>query len=130
MSDLPADLDLKFLPDWLKEGGSPNRYADYEGERADRPRRDERRRDEGPGRGPRRDRSDRGGGGGPRPPKREGAAPQGRSARRADDDCPSNQSERARLSVIRHRPPLSRASRAAPGSFYHPRCESRALSTR
>lgn len=42
MSDLPSELDLKFLPDWLKESAPDNRYADYEGEREDRPRRDER----------------------------------------------------------------------------------------
>ena len=32
MSDLPQEFDLKFLPDWLKEGPVENRYADYEGE--------------------------------------------------------------------------------------------------
>src|SRR5207248_100073 len=33
MSDSPVELDLKFLPDWLKESPSKNRYADFEGER-------------------------------------------------------------------------------------------------
>ena len=43
MSDLPVELDLKFLPSWLKEEPSPNRYADFEGESPDRARRDDRR---------------------------------------------------------------------------------------
>src|SRR5437870_4553028 len=32
MSDLPEDLDLKFLPDWLKEAPATNRYANFQGE--------------------------------------------------------------------------------------------------
>ena len=32
MSDSSTELDLKFLPDWLKEGPSTNRYADFAGE--------------------------------------------------------------------------------------------------
>ncbi len=93
MSDLPDDLDLKFLPDWLKEEPSKNRYADFEGESdrtgfepgQRRPRGDRRddRKDRGarPGRPPqRRDgpgpRSDRGpdrprGKDGKRPPPRD-----------------------------------------------------------
>lgn len=31
MNDQPPDLDLKFLPDWLKESPSKNAYADYGG---------------------------------------------------------------------------------------------------
>ncbi len=47
--DLPPDLDLKFLPDWLKEPAGANPYANYEGESSS-------------SRGPRRDRDfDRGG---------------------------------------------------------------------
>ena len=37
MSDSPLDLDLKFLPDWLKESDDKNPYANYAGEA---PRRD------------------------------------------------------------------------------------------
>ena len=40
MSDIPPDFDLKFLPDWMKEQPSKNAYANYEGEREERPRRD------------------------------------------------------------------------------------------
>ncbi|HWL54742.1 MAG TPA: hypothetical protein VNQ90_20035 [Chthoniobacteraceae bacterium] len=32
MSDSPLDLDLKLLPDWLKEPEGKNRYADHPGE--------------------------------------------------------------------------------------------------
>lgn len=49
MSDTPLDLDLKFLPDWLKEPADKNPYADYAGEE---PRRNFDRR--GGDRGPRR----------------------------------------------------------------------------
>jgi hypothetical protein len=74
MSDSPQDFDLKFLPDWLKEAPSPNRYANYEGE-SERPRRDDRR----PGGPPRGDRPPgRSGPGGPRPGgQRPGGAPGG-----------------------------------------------------
>lgn len=40
MSEIPPDFDLKFLPDWLKEPPKKNVYANYEGEDAERPRRD------------------------------------------------------------------------------------------
>ncbi len=40
MSEIPPDFDLKFLPDWLKEPPKKNIYADFEGEREERPRRD------------------------------------------------------------------------------------------
>ncbi len=53
MSDLLSSLDLKFLPDWLKESPAPNRYAGYEGDSSER-------RQEG------RDRFGRGQGGGGR----------------------------------------------------------------
>ncbi len=56
MSDSPLELDLKFLPDWLKEAPSPNRYADFAGEEPRRERDDRR----GPGRGPRPPGGDRG----------------------------------------------------------------------
>ena len=51
MSDLPEDLDLKFLPDWLKEAPGVNRYANFQPE----PERRGGDRDRGPrppGRGP------------------------------------------------------------------------------
>jgi hypothetical protein len=73
MSDSPLELDLKFLPDWLKDSPSKNPYADFEGER-EAPRRsgDDRRGSQGrgpqgrrpEGRGP----QDRGDRRGPRPP--------------------------------------------------------------
>ena len=56
MSDTPLELDLKFMPAWLKEAPAPNRYADFAGEEPRRDRDDRR----GPGRGPSR---------GPRPPQ-------------------------------------------------------------
>jgi hypothetical protein len=36
MSDSPLDLDLKFLPDWLKEPANKNPYADFAGDSSDR----------------------------------------------------------------------------------------------
>ncbi len=63
MSDAPQEFDLKFLPDWLKESPTTNRYADYQGESEDRPRRD---RDDRGARGPRPERR------GPPPPRRDG----------------------------------------------------------
>ena len=82
MSDQSVELDLKFLPDWLKEAPSKNRYADYEGE-VERPRRDDRRGGSRPfgggGGGPRGDRRGprpggppRGDRGGPRSEQRPG----------------------------------------------------------
>ncbi len=82
MSDSPLDLDLKFLPDWLKEPADKNPYADYAGES---PRRDFDRRsgDRGPGnragnRGP----GSQGSRGTARPggdrPQRSSGGPQGR----------------------------------------------------
>ena len=63
MSDSPLELDLKFLPDWLKESPSKNQYADFEGEtRAPGRSRDDRHGP--PGRRP----QGRGDSRGPRPP--------------------------------------------------------------
>jgi hypothetical protein len=46
MTDPDPSLDLRITPDWLKESGPTNRYADYEGDEAegryDRARRDRR----------------------------------------------------------------------------------------
>jgi hypothetical protein len=81
MSDLPENLDLKFLPDWLKETESPgNRYADFEGE-APRRDRDDRRGGPRPG-------GDRGFGG-PRGPRPGGpGGPGGRDQRGPRRDGP------------------------------------------
>ncbi|MEO6789307.1 MAG: hypothetical protein ABI318_24545 [Chthoniobacteraceae bacterium] len=61
MSDTPLELDLKFLPVWLKETPAPNRYADFAGEEPRRERDDRRGPGRGaPGRGPRPPQGDRG----------------------------------------------------------------------
>ncbi len=94
MSDSPQDFDLKFLPDWLKEAPSPNRYANFEGE-SDRPRRDRDDRRPGGDRGPSRGGPERRGprppggprpGGGPRSPggQRPGGSRPGGPPRRDD----------------------------------------------
>ena len=81
MSDSPLDLDLKFLPDWLKEPADKNPYADYAGES---PRRDFDRRsgDRGPNsRGPgggNRGPGNRGPGGNRPQQQRSSGGPQGR----------------------------------------------------
>ncbi len=73
MSDAPVEFDLKFLPDWVKESPTTNRYADYQGDTGDRPRRDGGERRGGPPRG---DRNDRG-------PRRDGPPrPGGRDDKR------------------------------------------------
>ena len=51
MSDLPEDLDLKFLPDWLKEAPAVNRYANFQPE-PERRGGDRDRGSRSPGRGP------------------------------------------------------------------------------
>jgi hypothetical protein len=81
MPELPADFDLKLMPDWLKEPAGKNPYADYEG-------RDEERRPRGGdgwggGRGRGDDRRGRPGGG-----QRPGGAARGDGPRR--DDRPRN----------------------------------------
>lgn len=106
MSDAPQEFDLKFLPDWLKESPATNRYADFQGESEDRPRRG--RDDRGPGGprpqrpgGPRPGGGDRRGPGpnrppgpggdrgrGPRPGGDRGRGPQRRDDRRQDDRPP------------------------------------------
>ena len=75
MSDPLSTLDLKFLPDWLKESPAPNRYAGYEGDPSER--RQEGRDRFGQGQGGGRGHGGQGGrgGGGPRS---GGAGPQGR----------------------------------------------------
>ena len=77
MSDAPVEIDLKFLPDWLKESPATNRYADHQGDAGERRRRDgggpPRGRPGQESRGPRRD--------GPPPPRgrddRRGPRPAG-----------------------------------------------------
>ena len=90
MSDLPVELDLKFLPAWLKEAPTKNPYADFEGEREDSRRgRDDRR---GPqGRGERRGPRPPQGGGGPRRDDRDSrggraSSPGGPRGQRDDRD--------------------------------------------
>ena len=95
MSDLPQEFDLKFLPDWLKESPTENRYANHEGDPGERRRGggDDRRGGGGDRRPPR-----PGGGGGerrgPRPPQggnRPGGGPRSDrppGARRPDDRGP------------------------------------------
>ncbi len=77
MSDLPSDFDLKFLPDWLKESPSQNRYANYQGESPDRHSRADR-----PDRGPRPQANQRQDRRGPRPAG--GTSEGGRGVRRGD----------------------------------------------
>jgi hypothetical protein len=78
MPELPADFDLKLMPDWLKEPASKNPYADYEGRDEDRrPRRDDWGGGGGRGRGD--DRRGKPGGGGQRP-----GGPRGDGGRRDD----------------------------------------------
>ena len=74
MSDTPLELDLKFMPAWLKEAPAPNRYADFAGEEPRRDRDDRRGPGRGPSRGPRPPQGDRGGGG-PRRDDRGGRPP-------------------------------------------------------
>jgi hypothetical protein len=66
MSDLLSSLDLKFLPDWLKEAPASNRYAGYEGDSSERRQESRDRFGGGPRDGQRGGRSSGGGGGGPR----------------------------------------------------------------
>src|SRR4030095_11680534 len=60
MSDEPVEIDLKFLPDWLKESPAGNRYADHQGEADERAGRGGGEERERPPRGPRRDGPPRG----------------------------------------------------------------------
>ncbi len=76
MPELPADFDLKLMPDWLKEPASKNPYADYEGRDEDRRPRG---RDDFGGRGRQDDRRGKPGGGGQRP-----GGPRGDGGRRDD----------------------------------------------
>jgi len=77
MPDLPADFDLKLMPDWLKEPATKNPYADYQGDDSDRRSRGGSGGDWG-GRGRQDDRRGRPGGG-----QRPGGAP------RRDDRGPN-----------------------------------------
>jgi hypothetical protein len=78
MPELPADFDLKLMPDWLKEPASKNPYADYQG--GDEERRPRGRDDwGGGGRGRVDDRRGRPSGG-----QRPGGPPRGDGGRRDD----------------------------------------------
>ena len=79
MSDSPVELDLKFLPAWLKEAPAPNRYADFAGEEPRRERDDWRGPGRGPSRGPRPPQGDRDRG--PRRDDRGGGRPSGPGGR-------------------------------------------------
>jgi hypothetical protein len=83
MPELPADFDLKLMPDWLKEPATKNPYADYEGR--DEERRPRGRDDWGGGAGRGRGDERRGRPGGQRPGG--GARPGGgpRDGARRDD---------------------------------------------
>ena len=92
MSDAPVEFDLKFLPDWLKDSPATNRYADYQGDTGDRPRRDGGERRGGPPRGDRNERGPRrdgpprpGGRDDKRGPRRDGP-PKGRRDDRGGGD--------------------------------------------
>ena len=133
MSDTPPTFDLKFLPDWLKEGTADNRYADFEGEREGRDTRGSFRGDRGdrgasprgdrrgppPGRpgdrpAPRGDRPGgpprRDGGGAPRPsrPGDRGPAPSGDRRdgppRQGDRRGPDDRQDRGREEYFRPEP--------------------------
>jgi len=75
MPELPADFDLKMMPDWLKEPATKNPYADYEGRDDDRRPRGRGGEDWGGRGGDRRGKP----GGGQRP-----GAPRGDGGRRDD----------------------------------------------
>lgn len=117
MSDSSLDLDLKFLPDWLKEPADKNPYADFAGEVSDRPARrdfdrgsrDSRGRSGGPGRsggGPRSS-----GPGGSRGGQSRGSQrPQSRSGERAPGSAPVESiTIPKRPPGAPPRPPLARA---------------------
>ena len=76
MSDSPLDLDLKFLPDWLKEPSDKNPYADFAGEVDRGPRRDFGRGPARPG-GPRPQSRDPRGAGGSQGSQNRGPGPRG-----------------------------------------------------
>jgi hypothetical protein len=99
MPELPADFELKLMPDWLKEPAGKNPYADYEG-------RDEERRPRG--RDDRGGRDDRRG----RPPG--GQRPGGPPRR---DDRPRKEGDKRPEGK---RPDPSGASRSAPPGASRP----------
>jgi hypothetical protein len=82
MSDAPFEIDLKFLPDWLKESSDSDRYSQFEGDSGERRGRPARRDSAPRGRHP----GDSKGGRGPRPersgPERSGNGPRSLSGPR------------------------------------------------
>lgn len=86
MSDPLSSLDLKFLPDWLKETTAPKKYADHPGASPRESRGSSARGDQSGRGGPRRDgggRRENGPGAGPRRDDRRGG-PEGRGGQRQD----------------------------------------------
>jgi len=83
MPDLPADFDLKLMPDWLKEPAGKNPYADYQGGDDDRRSRGGFGGDFG-GRGRQDDRRGRPGGQRPGGGPRDDSKPRRDSGRRDD----------------------------------------------
>ena len=107
MPELPADFDLKLMPDWLKEPATKNPYADYEG-RDEEPRR--RGRDDWGGGGGNRGRGDdrrgRPGGG-----QRPGGPPRNDGPRR--DDRPRKDGPGAPSAPGARKPDAKRPDRPA-----------------
>jgi hypothetical protein len=110
MADPNSSLDLRLTPDWLKESGPANRYADFEGDHSERRRggfqRPGGRRDDNAGRrrGPddrqRRGAPDRRGPFGARPPQADQRRPGGAPAYGGGQQS-SERSDRARLGSSR-----------------------------
>jgi hypothetical protein len=86
MPELPADFDLKLMPDWLKEPAGKNPYADYQGGDDDRRPRGRGGEDWGGGRGRQDDR--RGKPSGPRRDDRGGARRDAPGGRKPDGKRP------------------------------------------
>jgi hypothetical protein len=114
MSDSPQDFDLKFLPDWLKETPSTNRYANYEGDTGERPRRD---RDDRRGPPPRGDRRpDRPGGRPPQGDRPRGPRPAGKGDRPRGDAPRGDRRGGDKRSFDRDRDRRDDAPRPAPAA--------------
>jgi len=122
MSDSPLDLDLKLLPDWLKEPEGKNPYADYPGEPAGRGFREGGRRGEGrPGGRP-----------GSRPDSRERGARPGRGAPGRSEGGPGRRDREGGRGGSPNRPFRGREGAPGPGrrperggQRQHPRGETR-----
>ena len=120
MPELPADFDLKLMPDWLKEPPTKNPYADYQG--GDEERRPRGREDWGRERGGNDRRGGKPGGGGQRPgggPRRDDRgrkdAPGGRKPEGKSFGGPSRPDDRRGKPGDSHRAP----DRNAPDAREH-----------